>query len=256
MDHVPPPPPPPVPPLPDSLLAPEPTEVPWRAREGFLIALLAFVTGGFVSLVLTALINPRPGELGADTRNVLILLATILIEGSLAFWVWMWVKLRHRAGAKELRFGLKQGDVRAGILAALLGLAVSWIAGGIITQLVEAIRGRPIKQPEQLPTDLRGAAIVLAAFAVIVVAPIAEELFFRGFIHQAFRRWRGVTQATLLSAFVFALAHFDPLLIAGIFPLGIVLAYLFERRQSLGATIVAHMTYNLIGFILIVVVSR
>jgi membrane protease YdiL (CAAX protease family) len=250
------PPPPSVPPLPDSLLAPEPTEVPWRAREGFLVALLAFITGGFFSLILTAIVDPRPGELGDDTRTVLILTATILIEGSLALWVWLWVKLRHRAGTRELRLVVKRGDVGAGVLAALLGLAVSWLVGGVITQIVEAIRGRPIKQPEQLPSDLHGAAIVLAAFAVIVVAPIAEELFFRGFIYQALRKWRGVMQAVLISAAVFAIAHFDPLLIAGIFPLGIVLAYLFERRGSLGATIAAHMSYNLIGFILIVVVSR
>lgn len=238
------------------MLAPEPTDVPWRAREGFLIALLAFITGGFFSLILTALVNPRPGAVGEDTRNTLILVATILIEGALGFWVWMWVKLRHRAGAKQLKLGLKQGDIGAGVLAALLGLAVSWIVGGIITQIVEAIRGTPVTQPEQLPKDLHGVSIALAGFAVIVVAPIAEELFFRGFIHQAFRKWRGVTQATLLSAFVFALAHFDPLLIAGIFPLGVVLAYVFEKRQSLGATMTAHATYNLIGFILIVFVSK
>jgi hypothetical protein len=221
-----------------------------------LIAILAFVTGGFVSLLLTALINPRPGSVGEDTRNILILLATILIEGSLALWVWLWVKLRHRAGMKELRFGLRRGDLGAGVLTALLGLAVSWIVGGVITQLVEAIRGRPIKQPEQLPSDLHGAAIALAAFAVIIVAPIAEELFFRGFIFQAFRKWRGPMQAVLLSAAVFAVAHFDPLLIAGIFPLGIVLGYAFERRGSLGTTITAHMTYNLIGFVFIVLVNR
>lgn len=238
------------------MLAPESTDVPWRAREGFIVALLAFLTGGFISLILTAVVNPRPGAIGEDTRNTLILLATILIEGSLAFWVWMWVRLRHRAGAKELKLGLKQGDIGAGVLAALLGLAVSWIVGGIITQLIEAIRGTPVTQPEQLPKDLHGVAIALAGFAVIVVAPIAEELFFRGFIHQAFRRWRSVLQASLLSALVFAIAHFDPLLIAGIFPLGVVLAYLFERRQSLGANITAHATYNLIGFILIVFVSK
>jgi membrane protease YdiL (CAAX protease family) len=238
------------------VLAPEPTDVPWRAREGFLIAILAFVTGGFLSLILTAIVNPEPGAVGEERRTVLILLATILIEGSLALWVWLWVKLRHRVGTRELRLGLREGDVGAGVLAALLGLAASWIVGGVITQLVEAIRGRPIKQPEQLPSDLHGAAIALAAFAVIIVAPIAEELFFRGFLYQAFRKRRGAMPAILLSAAVFAIAHFDPLLIAGIFPLGIVFAYLFERRGSLGANITAHMVYNLIGFILIVVVSR
>ena len=109
-----------------------------------------------------------------------------------------------------------------------------------------------MKEPEQLPSSLSGSRILLAFIAVVIVAPLAEELFFRGFLYQALRKWRGVAQATVLSALLFAVAHGHPLLIAGIFPLGIILAYVFEKRNSLTATIATHAFFNGISLILIV----
>ena len=246
MDDLRPPPPPPVPELHPSEVAPELTEVPWRAREGFLIVLIALVTGGFFTMLAVT---------ATDDETLAALLATLLIEASLGFWVYLWVKLRHRAGAAQLGLTLRRGDVGMGILAAIIGLA----AGGVITQLVLTIANRvtdrPVETPQQLPEIQHGTELFLAGLAVVVVAPIAEELFFRGFLYQAFRRWRGATQAIFISAFVFALAHISPVIMPSIFALGVILSYLFEKRGSTGATIAAHMSYNLIGFIIIVAVG-
>ena len=220
------------------------------------MAILAFVTGGFFTLILTAVLTPHRG-VTPEQRNLLTLYATIIIEGALGLWVWLWVKLRHHGGLSTLGLRFRRGDVGAGILTALLGLVVAQVTTQIVTSIFEGTTGHPIKQPEQLPPGLHGGGqLVVAGIAVILVAPFAEELFFRGFLYQAFRRWRGVTQGILLSAAVFAISHGAPLLIVGIFPLGIVLAYMFERRGSLGATITAHMTYNLIGFIFLVSTTR
>lgn len=235
--------PPPVPQLPESELAPEPTEVPWRAREAFLIVLFALVTGGFFTMLAVTM---------TDDETLAALLATLLIEASLGFWVWMWVKLRHRAGLAQLGFRPRRGDIGSGALAAVIGLA----SGAAITQLVLSIANRvterPVETPQQLPDINHGVELVLAGIAVVIVAPIAEELFFRGFLYQAFRKWRGVTQGLFLSAFVFALAHISPIIMPSIFALGVILAYLFEKRNSVTATIAAHISYNLIGFIIIV----
>lgn len=237
------PPPPPVPPLPDPLLAPELTEVPWRAREGFLIVLFALVTGGFFSILAVTMTK--------DT-DIQTLLATICIEGSLGLWVWLWVKLRHNGGFAQLGFKPRRGDVGAGVLAALLGLGVGAAITQIVLTLANNVTERNVEPPQQLPEIQHGAEIFLAGIAVVIVAPIAEEMFFRGFLYQAFRRWRGVRQAVLISGFVFAIAHVSPIIMPSIFALGVIFAYLFERRSSLTATIAGHMVYNLIGFILIV----
>jgi len=242
MDDLRPPPPPPVPQLPEPVIAPELEQVPWRGREGFLIVIFALVTGGFFSILAVTM---------TKDRNIQTLLATICLEGSLGVWVWLWVKLRHNVGLSRLVGKPSRGDVGAGSLAALLGLAAGWAITALVLSITGAFTDREVKTPEQLPTLHHGAEIFLAGIAVVIVAPIAEELFFRGFLYQAFRRWRGVPQGVLLSAFVFALAHVSPIIIPSIFALGVILAFLFERRSSLVATISAHMVYNLIGFILI-----
>lgn len=240
------PPPPPVPQLPEPELAPELTEVPWRAREGFLIVLLALVTGGFFTMLAVTAI---------EDDTIVALLSTLLIEGSLGLWVFLWVKLRHRAGAAQLRLRWKRGDIGSGALAALIGLGAGAVISQIVLLIANNVSQRPVEAPAQLPEDLRGIEILLAGLAVVVVAPIAEELFFRGFLYQALRRWRGTTQGIVLSAVVFALPHVSPLIIPSIFALGVILAYLFEKRGSVVAAIAAHATFNLVGFIIIVVTS-
>jgi uncharacterized protein len=258
MDQFPPPPPPPVqpppppvPPLQQPATAPDPTEIPWRAREGVLIGILALLTGGFVWLVLTAIVTPH-GNPTEKQESALALWAMVIIQGALVLWLWVWLKLRYRVGLRRLGLRYRPGDLAAGVAAAVGGLAAVWIVSGIANLISRIISGDDIPIPDQLPPLHGTTQLIFAAAAAIIVAPVTEEMFFRGFIYQALRRWRGVPFAVILSAAVFAITHIAPLLIIGIFPLGIIFAYLFERRASLGATIVAHMTYNLIGFIFIV----
>ena len=248
MDQFPPPPPPSVPALHESLLTPQLNEVPWRAREGILVALFGLLTGGFFSLLVATRF-----EKGDPTLQLLVVM---LLEGSLGFWVWLWVKLRHGAGFRELGVRFHPSDVGAGVVAGLLGLGVASAISAIVLEIARSVTNKTVTTPQQLPTIHENPQWVLAFFAVVVVAPVAEELFFRGFMYQALRRWRGVTQGIVLSALIFALAHVSPLIIPPIFALGIILGYLFEKRRSLAATMAAHMSYNLIGFIAIVATSR
>jgi len=248
MDQFPPPPPPPVPPLHDSLMNPELNQVPWRAREGIVVAFLGLLTGGFFSILAASRF-----ERGDPTLQLLVV---ILLEGSLGLWVWLWVKLRHQAGLRRLGLTFRPSDIGAGALAALLGLGIGAAVTSIVLSIAKSVTNKVVTTPQQLPTINRNPQWVLAFFAVVIVAPIAEEMFFRGFLYQALRRWRGVGQGIALSALIFALAHVSLLIIPSIFALGVILAYLFEKRGSLAATIAAHMTYNLVGFIAIVATSR
>jgi CAAX protease family protein len=246
MDQFPPPPPPPpVPQLPEAMLAPEQPEVPWRAREALLIVLLSLVTGGVLSALAA-----RPFRSGDPTLQLIVV---VLLEGSLGGWVLLWVKMRHHVGLKALGLRFKPSDIGAGVLAALLGLGIGAVINAIVLSIAQEIQGKKVETPQQLPDINQRPQWFLAFIAVVIVAPLAEEMFFRGFLYQALRRWRGVPQGVLLSALFFGIAHVSIIIIPAIFALGVILAYMFERRRSLGSTIAAHMTYNLIGFILIVV---
>jgi membrane protease YdiL (CAAX protease family) len=78
-----------------------------------------------------------------------------------------------------------------------------------------------------------------------IVGPFIEELFFRGFMYNALKKFTGIFWATMLTAAVFAALHTN---VIGFFPilaLGIVLAYLYEKTGSLVSSITVHMIHNL-----------
>ncbi len=118
--------------------------------------------------------------------------------------------------------------------------------------------------PEQLILDEAlsgGARTVLAVVAAVLLAPVAEELLFRGLLHRALRRRRGVLAATLLSSALFAVVHLDvalsqPLALVGLLLVGIALALAYERTGGLLVPIVAHAAYNGTALLAAVVAQR
>ncbi len=80
--------------------------------------------------------------------------------------------------------------------------------------------------------------------AIVVLAPIAEELFFRGVVFNAFLRERGPRLAYLGSAALFAVIHLSIVALLPIFLLGLALAWVYHRAGSLIAPIVMHAVVN------------
>lgn len=262
-----PPPPPPVPPLIESEIAPELTYVPWRAREVFFIVILGFVTTLFFSLVLFAAMDVKEGT---STETTFILLTGGLSEILFGGWVLLWIRFRHQRGPAALGLRLQKGDVRSGLLAGLLGIGVAFVATQVVYQIVDQVVRGPVKSPEQIPEVAGPLQVGLAVLLALVAAPVGEEILFRGFLYQAFRRWKGVTFGTILSAIVFGLAHTDfggladgisngdialivssLLIVLPTLALGVILAQVFERKGSLVPAIVAHSVFNLVGIVFI-----
>ena len=104
--------------------------------------------------------------------------------------------------------------------------------------------------PIQLGTRDSTAALVLAALLTCVIAPISEELFFRGFLFGALRK-HGLIVAVLVSGTAFGLAHVASAPIGFIVPLGtlgMILALLYEKTGSLYPSIALHALNNSIAF--------
>jgi membrane protease YdiL (CAAX protease family) len=96
-----------------------------------------------------------------------------------------------------------------------------------------------------LTTDSTRVLVLIAAVA-IVVAPLAEELLFRGFLYPALRKRLGAPLAVCVSAGLFALMH-PPVDMPAILVLGCALALAYERAGSLYASIAAHALNNAWG---------
>jgi uncharacterized protein len=84
----------------------------------------------------------------------------------------------------------------------------------------------------------------IAVLSGCVLAPVLEEMLFRGVILRSFLRQYSRTKAILLSSMLFAIAHLNIYQVATAFAIGIVAGWLYERCRSLWPCIVLHAAYN------------
>ena len=137
---------------------------------------------------------------------------------------------------------------------ALGWMVAAFVAFYVITLIwVAIVGGDPDdeKLPDELGADRSTFALLAVAFLVSVVAPIAEEFFFRGFFYGALRNWRGVLPAAIITGLVFGAIHagsadWEFLLPLGVF--GFLLCLLRERTGSLYPCIVLHCANNSLAF--------
>jgi membrane protease YdiL (CAAX protease family) len=88
---------------------------------------------------------------------------------------------------------------------------------------------------------------VLFFFVSVVMAPIVEEMFFRGFMFKGFRQKYGVKAALIVSSLMFALSHFQLAAFLPTFLLGATLAYVYHRTDSLFPGMILHFLINAWG---------
>jgi membrane protease YdiL (CAAX protease family) len=118
---------------------------------------------------------------------------------------------------------------------------------GLISLLIQMALGQPAQNP-QLPFLLPEnyswtGALAMLVFGGIIV-PIAEEVLFRGVIYRWLRdRW-GVWIGVIVSALVFGALHGEISVAGATFVMGLALAWIFERSQSLWPPILIHILNN------------
>jgi uncharacterized protein len=134
--------------------------------------------------------------------------------------------------------------------------ATGFVLGGIGFAFAVEFASRWLPIPKSLPVDKyfsdTAGAYLMAAFGV-TLAPLLEELFFRGMLYPVLRRSYGILAAVLLTAVAFAAIHgaqlgnaWAPLL--SIFVVGIVFTLVRERANSVAASFLTHCGYNLTLF--------
>lgn len=231
--------PPPDPPeLPE---AARPRWPPWYAPVALLSTFGAILTAGLPVLPVI-LVAGVSDTLAAISLLVLLIVQDALLVGFALLFANF--KRRPRAwhfGARATRFWPTAGWAVLGF-AVLLGVELAYIGllGVDETNVDELGKESP----------LAGVAVALA---VIVVAPIAEELFFRAFFYRALRSRLRVWSASLIDGLVFAALHFQGLDTVLILPViavvGVGLCLVYERTGSLFAVIAIHAAFNTVATI-------
>lgn len=220
--------------------------VPWKWWD----ALAIYVISGLATYLAIAALTPLVGQ------DFQIGLFTVVTGAVLILVTGGWIL--RRAGRDLWRLA---GPVRASIRDVTVGIGGGLAAFAVINvgllQLLDFVVRRsggelPPVQEELQAAFLEPAAAPLILVGVVLLAPVGEELLFRGVLFQALRRRVPPWPAMGLSGLVFGLIHLEPIAVVGTFPLGMYLAWLFHRRGTLVSPIVAHLVFNLLGALLLI----
>ncbi|MGH7196229.1 MAG: lysostaphin resistance A-like protein [Candidatus Saccharimonadales bacterium] len=141
---------------------------------------------------------------------------------------------------------------------------LAYAVGGFIVYFVLSISinevvSRFIQVDQNQPQELGyaspvGLELVLIFVALVVLAPLAEELLFRGFLYRGLRRRLSFIPATLVTSLLFAVAHAQLNVGLDVFALSLVLCYMREKTDSLWPGILLHATKNAVAFSLLFVI--
>ena len=95
--------------------------------------------------------------------------------------------------------------------------------------------------------DEAGGSIIVTIVLVGILGPIAEEIFFRGFVLPGLIKRFGVGRSLLISSLVFGLFHIDPGAIVPTFALGLALGWVYLKTGSIWPAIFAHGLHNTVA---------
>ena len=228
---------------------PRPTSLRPGRNSGWGIphACAAYLTGLLLGNLLYTIAG---GDPSASTTTVAIHLASVT-----GLWIGFLggpIVATHWFGSHSLRadFGLtvRVRDVPVGVIA---GLLTQLVFVPVVSWPVERLWSINVDEPTRQLLDTTIGSRVVLYLVIIVGAPIAEELFFRGLLLRSLARRLDDTAAIAVSALGFSLSHFKAAQIPGLFVAGIVFAVLTRRSGRLGPAIIAHMAFNATALMLV-----
>ncbi|HNA89822.1 MAG TPA: CPBP family intramembrane metalloprotease, partial [Anaerolineales bacterium] len=97
---------------------------------------------------------------------------------------------------------------------------------------------------------------LLFAVVTAVIAPITEELFFRGFLFKGLREKYGWVNALMFSSIIFALFHGQVATLLPTFLLGALFSYLYQRTESVFPGMILHCAVNSLGICAILTANQ
>lgn len=213
------------------------------AASGIRLTAMANVTGIAISLAVGAQVAAELNDPRGEFAGIPVAVFQSAIFSSL-FLATAWLYGADKHGASFARFGFVRARGRLPYLQALgawIAALIAVVIWGILTEEIEWLRP-PDNTSESL--DMADGSLLIAFPIVAIIAPFAEEVFFRGFLLTGLRKRLNAHLALIVSAAIFAVFHFDPGLYIPIFALGLVLGWVYLRTGSIWPSIFVHTAHN------------
>jgi membrane protease YdiL (CAAX protease family) len=214
------------------------------AVAGLLTCL--FVLEGTMQFVYTATAEDK---VPITAQNLLTYEAMVV-----AFMCAVLLIVKSRGASLHLLFGLGRQPIWKAVILALVLIFAAYPIVAVGMLLTQGFSKGP-EDIQEIVKFFRGAgginerlAVVLSA---VVIAPLSEELFFRGFIYGVAKKYCGLAAAVVFNAALFAFIHGSLQSFGGLFALAACLTLAYELSGSLYVPIIMHASFNAAELVLI-----
>jgi hypothetical protein len=217
-------------------------------------AVVAFVGGWIVAQLAASLVLAALHGTGSLTEPDFSVTAAALVAMWASYLLAMYIASeREGSGSFVADYGLAFRAID------LLGLGVGVLANLVLIRLVylplDALwpdtfgEDKLGENARDLVDRADGASAVLLVLAVVVGAPLVEELFYRGLLQRSLAARFDEGLVVVAVALLFAVLHFRPVEIPGLFAVGLLFGVAALRAGRLGPAIMIHVGFNATGLL-------
>ena len=218
---------------------------------------LVQVLAGYVAAVLAASMSGGLAMVAVGDEDSVWVLAI----GQLGFWAGLGavVAFARRRGdeqpvAGHLHEGVRIRDLVGGVVVGVFTQLI--LLPALYLPLRAFIDDDELSAPaENLIDRVDGVGLLLMGLGVVIVAPIVEELYFRGLLLRTIERRWGIAVAVAGSSLFFGATHFQLLQLPGLTLAGLVFAMAVVRTGRIGVAIAVHVGFNATTFVLLTVLA-
>lgn len=222
----------------------------WHFRD-FSMVILTIICLLLAANIILVLIDAE-SLLSNFPQQGLITIALFLLQ-EFIFLAPLYFLAIKKYGLKMHDLGFRKIKIRTTIVWIFKGMMIVFLANIIFALFTSRLNEDiPGFSPQEQHLPLFGTStidITAAVIALIFIAPIVEEVLFRGFILQTLMAKFKPAIASVISAAIFALVHFEFQSVGIIFFLALVINWIFMRSKSLWPCIGFHMLNNALVFL-------
>ncbi|MDO8536105.1 MAG: CPBP family intramembrane metalloprotease [Candidatus Omnitrophota bacterium] len=234
-----------------------PPRAKWNMWDVCKVAILFIFFGQMI--ILTEAFWSRVIHLFKVDNFRMMINSSILDTLAVVFIIYFTV-VQHREPLTALGISLKDyvKNIFYGVIGYVAIVPILILIVAVTAAILNVTKYVPQRQPvvELFLKENGVAFLTFSSLFAAIVGPIIEELFFRGFMYGALKKYIGITWAMVASACLFAALHAH---VVGFFPimaLGLLLAYLYEKTGTLVSSITVHMIHNLSMVLLVFLLKQ
>ena len=217
-----------------------------KIREVIGVVILSVISSFFIGGLIIGIFSSSPNQ----TDKIYLYLSFLLGQGIIVLPPMYYLYFKKKSIIDSFRFKLVSfntflNSVIFSVSVIILFDALERIIYKIVPTPQYVIDLGQIMQPDST------LGYIFLFLAVVIMAPIGEEIVFRGFLQKFLEEhWKDITRAVLITSLIFAMIHFNPYWTIQIYLLGVILGFLSWKTKSIIPSIILHSLNNGIAFIL------